>query len=387
MVLRQVTALLYLLALSGGIPIAVAFVLRPASRRLARGLTILGFIVAAAQTAVWAYDVTGLETRHDFAQLRANIEQVTGHGLESDLSSSFKIIALSNMAQGLANFKTGPTATDSLIGSIARYCIGHPLMRNRIRNLSGVPLSGFSVYLAHVNIVLGEYQRATGATDFLEFSRPISRYLSQKSCSAPDCHLRSYFGPAKYPADQAAVLYSLYLYDYNNGDSTSPAPILKWLEYMSDAGTDSHSGLHYSRIDRIEVPRGCALSWTIGYMNHFAPTEARLLWPRYKKHYKLNWLLFAGFREYPKGFRGKEDDDSGPIVFGAGAAATGFGLKAARGVGDFVTYYQIHNTLLLGDLVLLAARVFRTKPPRRMVDNQFLARAVRFNGVTERRLP
>jgi len=137
---------------------------------------------------------------------------------------------------------------------------------------------------------------------------------------------------------------------------------------MSDAGTDSHSGLHYSRIDRVEVPRGCALSWTIGYMNHFAPAEARLLWQRYKRHYKLNWLLFAGFREYPKGFRGKEDDDSGPIVFGAGAAATGFGLKAARGVGDFITYYQIRNTLLLSDLVLLAARIFKVKLPRRMVD-------------------
>jgi len=221
MVLRQVTALLYLLALSGGILVAVAFALRPVSRRLARGLIIAGIIVAAAQTAAWGYDVTGLDARHDFAQLCAYLKQVTDHDLESDLSSSFKLISFSNLAQGLANFKTAATATDSLIGSIARYCIGHPLVGNRVRNLSQVPLSGFSVYLAHVNIVLGEYQRATGATEFLEFSRPISRYLSQKSFTAPDFHLRSYAGPAKYPADQAAVLYSLYLYDYNNGDRTS----------------------------------------------------------------------------------------------------------------------------------------------------------------------
>ena len=45
-------------------------------------------------------------------------------------------------------------------------------------------------------------------------------------------------------------------------------------------------------------------------------------------------LLVTGFREWPKGVERAEDADSGPVVSGIGAAASAFGISAARAMGD-----------------------------------------------------
>ncbi len=36
-----------------------------------------------------------------------------------------------------------------------------------------------------------------------------------------------------------------------------------------------------------------------------------------------------------------EDYDSGPIILGLGAAATGLALNGSKAIGDYVTYYQV----------------------------------------------
>ena len=48
------------------------------------------------------------------------------------------------------------------------------------------------------------------------------------------------------------------------------------------------------------------------------------------------------FREYPHGFEKSGDIDSGPIIWGAGAAATGIGLGASLANGDRETAQDIH---------------------------------------------
>jgi MFS family permease len=63
------------------------------------------------------------------------------------------------------------------------------------------------------------------------------------------------------------------------------------------------------------------------------------------------WLLIAvsvalwsGFREWPRDVERKADVDSGPIVQGIGAAATAFGLIAARAVGDDAVHQRLAAT-------------------------------------------
>jgi len=83
-------------------------------------------------------------------------------------------------------------------------------------------------------------------------------------------------------------------------------------------------------------------------MSYFAPKEAKRLWASYVRNYKRDYILFAGFREWPPGINRKEDMDSGPVIFGVGAAATGLALRASSAMGDKITYFQLRNTILAG---------------------------------------
>jgi len=65
-------------------------------------------------------------------------------------------------------------------------------------------------------------------------------------------------------------------------------------------------------------------------MAKFASKEAKLLWDKYKDNFLVNYIIFAGFREYPKGSHLKEDIDSGPIINGIGASATAFSRSPAK---------------------------------------------------------
>jgi hypothetical protein len=56
-------------------------------------------------------------------------------------------------------------------------------------------------------------------------------------------------------------------------------------------------------------------------------------------------MIGTGFREYPEGFKYRWTPDSGPILFGLGAAATGIGINAASTVGDHETYRLIEKNL------------------------------------------
>jgi len=75
--------------------------------------------------------------------------------------------------------------------------------------------------------------------------------------SFPNKHLR-------WPADQAAVLYSLFLYDQNLETNLSKEPIKEWSNYMKKYGTDSKTGLHISEVtggtNSSNTSRGCTLS-------------------------------------------------------------------------------------------------------------------------------
>jgi hypothetical protein len=78
--------------------------------------------------------------------------------------------------------------------------------------------------------------------------------------------------------------------------------------------------------------RGSASSGLLSMAGELDPHLASRWFDRYVAHYWADgWL--RGFREVPLGTKSYEDVDSGPIVFGVGSVATGFGIGAARSVG------------------------------------------------------
>lgn len=83
-----------------------------------------------------------------------------------------------------------------------------------------------------------------------------------------------------------------------------------------------------------KVPRGCANSFLVRDTSEFDAPLAATWWAAYRQHFLTPLGPSVGFREWPRGVERRADVDSGPIVFGIGAAASALGISAAKSQGD-----------------------------------------------------
>ncbi len=296
----------------------------------------------------------------------------------------FATIASSYIAEGLRNYyyehKDKRASIIKALDNIVQTNISRGFNPYK-KNLYKVKDYGnYGVYLAHMNIILGEYESVAHDGKYKELNKKISYYLREKSLLDPTRHVPSYNdrrSMLRWPADQVAVLFSLYLYDKNYGTHISDVPINEWLEYMDRYGIDPKTGLHKSEITGKEkyssVPRGCALSWSIRYMSYFDKRKTKIIWERYKKSFLKDYLIVAGFREYPKGSMFIADIDSGPIINGIGASATVLGIGAANAMGDMITYYKLKNMYFMAKIGL-----YIIAPKKRRLMNDLLSSAIMF---------
>ena len=139
-----------------------------------------------------------------------------------------------------------------------------------------------------------------------------------------------------WPVDSLFGFESLQLHDRLFG-TTYFSVFDKWVAAM-EATKDPATGLHVSFLHldgrARDVPRGCALSWSLAVLPRLHPRLAAEQWAAYKKGFFRCLGGVCGVREFPEGVDRKGDVDSGPIVNGIGLSATAFALAAARANGD-----------------------------------------------------
>ncbi len=90
--------------------------------------------------------------------------------------------------------------------------------------------------------------------------------------------------------------------------------------------------------------RGCSSQWGIRWAVQLWPDIAKKWYENFDKYFWQRWFGVAGFREYSKGSDLPDwhfDVDSGPVVGGFGAAASAFGLGAARANGRLDHAYPL----------------------------------------------
>ena len=252
--------------------------------------------------------------------------------------AAFRIIALSQVADGCAGRASGN-------GGAGRRCVA------RVWELAkGVAPRGYDpgrpdddgLYASHLNLILGAQDRVGGPHDG-ELHGRLSGALAARAGREVSGHVPSYRKSGmRWPADQSATLASLRRFDDAHGGAhggaegklLTPGLAAAWQQFLE---AHSAGGLPWSEVTgqqkRGRLPRGCALSFGIRYTAEFDGALARRWWGLYKERYLVDRGL-VGFREWPPGVDLPADADSGPIVAGVGAAATGFGLLAARAVGD-----------------------------------------------------
>jgi hypothetical protein len=263
------------------------------------------------------------------------------------------IAALSNMAEALANlYEINTSQRDEYIILIHQvvYRALHHKVNPYKRDIHSVKdLGKYGYYLEHFNIVLGCYQKM-GGKDYILLNERITKHLIQNSMQYSNYHadLLPYV-KMKWSADQAAILYSIWLYDQNNGTTLGNELTRNWLHWMKTYGTHKETGLFITEVlgtrKYSNQPRGCAIAYLVHYMGRFAPKEAKQQWKLFKKHMKIKIMGKTAFREYLPDYDGAWSPDSGPIIMGAGIAATGLALNAASTIGDKSTYKALEKSM------------------------------------------
>jgi hypothetical protein len=268
---------------------------------------------------------------------------------------ALRIIALSHVAEHCTNL----FVSSEIDRDATEHCLERVIRLAQTPSVS--PLHGptttaklgdHGIWLAHFNIILGAYQRAIGDDAHRALNSRISAHLVRKSLASDIAHAPSHAGDTRrWPADQTAVLYSLHLFDRNYGTELALEPTRRWLDVMRTRGTERRWKLHRSEMTGkaagAALPRGCALSFSVRYMAAFAPAEASALWRRYRDVFATDLGVAIGFREWPPGIERKADLDSGPILAGIGAAASGFAIGASLAVGDELTHLRLRASVPL----------------------------------------
>ena len=263
------------------------------------------------------------------------------------------IAALSNMAEALTNIAVSESQHVSEVQRLLEAVV-YRAIHNKVnpykRDINKVKSLGkYGYYLEHLNIILGCYQRIVG-DDYLELNKRISHHLLDSSMKYKNFHADLLpYSRMKWSADQAAIIYSLWLYDKNNNTILHNELADKWLRYMKGKATHKATGLFITEVQGVKKfskqPRGCALSYLIHYMSRFAPEEAQQQWGLYKKHMLIRRLGITGFREFLPSYKGKWSPDSGPVIAGIGVAASGLGMNASTSVGDVKVFNSINNAV------------------------------------------
>jgi hypothetical protein len=155
----------------------------------------------------------------------------------------------------------------------------------------------------------------------------ITRALAHAITASPN-HLLPTYGTRVWPADNEVALAALALQGH-----PAAALVTASLDALEGAGLPP-SELKPRTLNAKDVPRGCALSWSVGLRALHAPQQARALYVKYRDAYWTGLGPVVGFREWPRGVDRPSDVDSGPIILGIGVAASGIGLGAARAVGE-----------------------------------------------------
>ena len=301
------------------------------------------------------------------------------------------IAALSNMAEALVNISiTYYFGYDpyTLIDIVVKRAI-HPKVNPYKKNIEKVDKLGkYGYYLEHLNIILGCYKKITSNDTYESLNKKISYHLLDLSMRYDNCHadLLPYVN-MKWSADQAAIIYSIWLYDQNYNTSLSNEIINKWTLFMENYGTDENTCLYKTEVlgtrKYSNHPRGCAMAYLLHYMGRFNPDLAKSKWILYKKHMKKRLFGFTGFREYPETYNGKWTPDSGPIIKGIGVAASGLAMNAAATLDDRKTFEELNYSISKFTNSFCFFEKFISSNPLTKIGTDILATSIHLNAETK----
>jgi hypothetical protein len=255
--------------------------------------------------------------------------RVLDGGRWDDTPSAFRVIALSQLADACAEQGQRPERRAAAVACLDK-------IERAARRLQNPEVASEGLFLTHYALILGAQDRVAGCVDQKRHARLAAR-LAAMSLEDPTAHAPSYPTTSlRWPADQSATLAALHRFDLAHGGHTVDMPLSRWRAVIA-THLDAR-GLPWSEVTGhgpgATVARGCAQSYLSRYLAEVDPALSHRWWVAYRAHFLIRPGPFVGFREWPEGVLTGADVDSGPIIMGVGAAASAFGIAAARAQGD-----------------------------------------------------
>ncbi len=164
--------------------------------------------------------------------------------------------------------------------------------------------------------------------------------LAQAILDSPWGLLQSYPGGC-WPADNILALRCLALHDmqFHTDYSVAIEKTLGWVRANLDIDTGTIPHRVSAATGAVITPtRGCTMVLSLQYLIDVDIDLFNQQYRRMREHFLGDVLGITPWREYPKGRNGCGDVDSGPIIFGGGASATGVGAGTALLAGDISSY-------------------------------------------------
>ena len=189
---------------------------------------------------------------------------------------------------------------------------------------------------------LTSYQKLTGNKKYEELLYSQVESLSNELDESPYGLLDDYPGQC-YPVDILPAIAAIRRADTVLGTDHSEfatRAIRGFQETRLDEDTGLPAYFVDSRTGRAkDCARGVGLSFMLIWAPELWPETAQDWYAKYEEQFWQQGLLSAGFREYSKdvdvGWFALNDVDAGPVIGGYGAAASAFGIGAARAMGRF----------------------------------------------------
>jgi hypothetical protein len=221
------------------------------------------------------------------------------------------------------------------------------------RGLDRADSEGGHAYLGYLNLAFGMLRLLDRETRFAAVHDRVTEALARRLAAAPHALIETYPGEA-YPADVAAVIGSIGLYDRATG-ADHRALLDRAAGTYRDRFVDRGSGLLHQMADAktgrpLGPPRASGTSIAVYFLSFASPASpafaalSRDLFAALSDRQRAAFLGFGGVREHAPGHEGGGDIDSGPVVFGVSVSASGFALAGAKIYGDRALFTELYRT-------------------------------------------
>ena len=239
------------------------------------------------------------------------------------------------------------TCIEQLLNPAVREFDRRSWQEDPIESLSGN--NGHAAYLGYLNFLLGLYRQLDPANRFASLNDAITATLLRRFSASPNGLIPTYPGEW-YPVDNTPGLASIALNARATGQDASGF-LAKQEALFRARYIDPATGLLIQSANADgsarDIARGSGSTLGVFFLCRAYPDLSRAIYAGIQRHLAGGVFNFGAIREFARGVRGNRDIDSGPVVFGFGFSATGFGIGGARACGDRKLFCDLFASAIL----------------------------------------